>query len=259
MRLLWATDVHLDHARGNLRDFAAQVRAMTPDLLLVTGDISVAPLLEGHLNFLAELAPRFAFVLGNHDFWGGGIMHTRKKLLAARLDQYLQFRVPMRIGERSVLIGVDGWYDCRAGTPSGLLMNDWWNIAEFKYRGSVHVHTIARDLADDDTRLLETRLLAAAAMPGVRCVYIATHVPPFRETSLYGGKPGPENSVGYFTNVGMGDMLLQVAAEHPEIRFVVLGGHSHDECARNMAPNLAVHVGAAEYGSPWISSVFEVV
>lgn len=261
MRIVWCSDVHLDHARGGTIDsFLDDVRSASPDLLLVTGDISVAPRLAEHLAFLAS-ASRVRFVLGNHDYWGGSIARLREKLAGADVG-WLGVLDPIELALGACLVGVDGWYDGRANEgeevkTGGLLMNDWWNIAEYVEGRQVGHRRISRDLADDDTRTLEERLRRAIGA-GYRRVIVATHVPPFQEASRYRGRPGPRENIGFFSNVGMGRMLLRVAGEHPEVQLEVLCGHTHDEYEHRAAHNLLVRVAGASYRYPEIARVFEV-
>jgi predicted phosphohydrolase len=258
-RIAWATDIHLDHASEEWRsDFVESIEVAAPDLLLVTGDITTADRLAAHLAELRAAVPRFAFVLGNHDYWGSSIRAVRERM-AADDSGWLGASPTIELTPRACLVGVDGWYDCRAGhgaAADGVALNDWWHIEEFARRGWRTVHQVARELADQDTAALRPRLhQAAARFPQV---YVATHVPPMEAASLYHGTLGPDESRGYFTNVGLGEALLEIAAAHPAVSFTVLCGHTHEECQLPAAPNLEVRVGAADYRFPEISDVFDV-
>jgi predicted MPP superfamily phosphohydrolase len=68
----WLTDIHLEFLTN--KEAAAFVRYLALkglDGLFVTGDISTANRIEGHLQLFEELykAPVY-FVLGNHDYYG---------------------------------------------------------------------------------------------------------------------------------------------------------------------------------------------
>jgi predicted phosphodiesterase len=73
MKLAWVTDPHIDPTtEANLR------RAMRAggqvDAAVCTGDLSSAPRLREHLHQLREaLRCPVYFVLGNHDYYGGGL------------------------------------------------------------------------------------------------------------------------------------------------------------------------------------------
>src|SRR5688572_6514389 len=70
VKLAWATDIHLDCAsKTHIQDFLDGIKNSGADKLVVTGDISQARKLKGHLQLLGETVETY-FVLGNHDFYG---------------------------------------------------------------------------------------------------------------------------------------------------------------------------------------------
>ena len=87
MRLAWATDVHLDFLSSTEIDtFADRIAALSPDSVLLSGDISTAPRLDADLERLAGRLERpIFFVLGNHDFYGGSVQGVRS--VARRLTE----------------------------------------------------------------------------------------------------------------------------------------------------------------------------
>ena len=73
MRVVWATDIHLNFLRPQERSsFYTSIRAKEPDAVFVTGDIAEAPSLRILLDEMRKAVevPLY-FVLGNHDFFYG--------------------------------------------------------------------------------------------------------------------------------------------------------------------------------------------
>jgi hypothetical protein len=51
MRAVWSTDIHLDFLSPHARqDFLAVVASKHPDVVFLTGDVSIAPYLIEHLS-----------------------------------------------------------------------------------------------------------------------------------------------------------------------------------------------------------------
>jgi 3',5'-cyclic AMP phosphodiesterase CpdA len=48
----------------------------------------------------------------------------------------------------------------------------------------------------------------------------------------------------------MGDHIMQLAVENPDVEFTVLAGHTHEGISKQLWKNLTVHVGGAEYSHP---------
>jgi hypothetical protein len=49
-------------------------------------------------------------------------------------------------------------------------------------------------------------------------------------------------------NKTLGEALLELAGDHPDVDFLVLAGHTHGRREFQAAPNLMVRVGEARYG-----------
>ena len=262
MRLAWCTDIHLDHltAAGRAR-FAETVRASGCDALVLTGDLSQAMLLRGHLVELARVVARpVYFVLGNHDFYEGSIEGVRAEVrelgTRERWLHYLPDAGPVPLDAETVLVGVDGFGDGRFGrvieTP--IVLND---------------HLLIRELAGLSRRLLAERLAAlgdaearalAALLSRVgeaRRVVVATHVPPFVESTWHEGKPSDDDWLPFFSCKAVGEVLRAHVAAHPAQRVVVLCGHTHGAGVAEIEERLVVHTGAAEYGQIAIAGTLD--
>lgn len=258
MRIAHVTDVHADClAPGELEAFAAGLIGY--DAVIVTGDIAQADSLADSLETLRMGGVPLYYVLGNHDFWGSSMEAVRESL--ASDEGYLHgLEAPVWLGPHSVLLGVDGWYDCYAGRglQGRVIMNDWYRIAEFQgaRMGGEGPLVTSRSLGCDAARMAAARL---EALPeGVSRVVFATHVPPFRESARYSGRPSGDDYAPFFVAERMGDVLLQYAAEHPDTTITVLCGHSHEAYEYKPLPNLSVCTGRGDYGSVFISGEYEV-
>ena len=79
MRLVWITDPHLDFVTDDqARAFCARTNSVSPDAVVVTGDIATATTIGPALDLLGDsLEAPLYFVLGNHDFYGGSVAGVR--------------------------------------------------------------------------------------------------------------------------------------------------------------------------------------
>lgn len=277
IRLGWATDIHLPRAKPEERDrFLGRLAATAADLWVITGDIGHARSLEQDLLALADAVPAPApiyFVLGNHDFYGGDIATVRRLVTAlgergagnGRL-RWLPAVGPVDLAPRTILLGHDGWADCRLGNvdTTPLVLNDFRYIVGLDGTVSSRIGHM-RALADQAAASVRSQLAAAFA-PGRTAarswspstVIVATHVPPFAESATLKRGPAPPDFLPYFCSKAMGDVLLEAAGQRPDVRFVVLCGHTHGVGMVEMRENLTVLTGGAEYGHPEVQAVFEL-
>lgn len=254
-RLCWATDLHLNFA-DPFPLFISMVRALNPDGLVLTGDLTEAPFLREHLAKLDDCLwlPTW-IILGNHDFYHGSIAHVR--LTAAELCKrsrwlhYLPNCSPVDLGADTMLVGHEGWADGRLGdyTHSNVTLNDYIRIrdlAGLEHR-TVRLAKL-HELGDEAAAFLKPKL--ASALTKARRVVVATHVPPFAAACWHKGKTSNADFLPHFTCAAMGDMLFEAARTHPQNEILVLCGHTHSAGRAEILPNLVVHTGAAIYGSP---------
>lgn len=259
MRLAHITDPHFDHIRDRAArgDFKRAIRAAKVDAVVMTGDIAEAGTFYNAVRNLRQdtSAPTF-FVLGNHDLYGSNIAEVHA--IARRLEGWLgdPGKDPADLGSATCLIGVDGWYDFRAGRCENtrIAMNDWYQIHDFMPLSAGAIVAASRALAEQSAELA-TKKLQAAVQAGYKRIVLATHVPPFVECATHQGQPSDADWAPIMTNVTLGDALFAFATENPDVHVDVLCGHTHDRCDRMVAPNLRVRVGRAEYGRLF----FEVV
>ncbi|MBX7192205.1 MAG: metallophosphoesterase [Sandaracinaceae bacterium] len=262
MKLAWATDVHLDHLTPFGRARCAEaLRASGCDAVVLTGDLSQAPLLCVHLEELARaLARPVYFVLGNHDFYEGSIVEVRAAVreLCAREAwlHYLPDAGPIPLDDESVLVGVDGFGDGRLGrvieTP--IVLNDHLLVRELAGLPRVHLAARLAELGDAEARALEALLARVGA---ARRVVVATHVPPFRESTWHDGAPSDDDWLPFFSCHSVGEVLRAHVEAWPSRSLTVLCGHTHGAGVAFMDERLVVHTGAAEYGEIAIAGVLD--
>jgi hypothetical protein len=270
----WATDIHLDMLNVPQKErFYRQVAEARLDGLIVTGDISSGDDVGPHLCELVGEAklPLVAFVLGNHDYYGGRIERVREeiKLIVDAHPNlvYLPERA-LDIGGgagRTYLIGVDGWSDAR--TPcfasSSIQLLDYFEIADLAAVNRWSHAALGAELerlGRAEAVILEARLAEVPA--SCKRLLIATHPPPFRGACWHEGAVSNDQWAPHFTCVSTGEVIEAWAKAHPDVLVTTLCGHTHGGgvyCPEGV-PNLAVHTGAACYGSPALQTLtFDII
>ena len=260
MKLLWATDLHLNHAEADAwSPLAEAVERACADGLILTGDIAESAELDTVLKTLADaIAVPIYFVLGNHDFYGSSIGQTVQRMVhATRDDDRLWFLTDMpsiALADHIHLVGEDGWGDATEGDyeSSYVQLNDFIHIDDFS--------KINQDLWK--AKLAELGRICAERLSSklnriptdATDVLVATHVPPFREACWYEGHTTDDNWAPFFVCGAIGRVLRSYAAERPTTRLTVLCGHTHHDGVAQITDNLIVHTGAATYGRPEIEA-----
>lgn len=254
-RLVWATDIHLNFV-NSAEGLCDKIRSLSPDGLVITGDISEAPTLRQDLQELDSFLwlPTW-IVLGNHDFYHGSIEEVHKAVAnyckESRWLQYLPQRGVVCLNESTALVGHEGWADGRLGdyAHSTVMLNDYLNIKELIGLDH-HTERLAKlhSLGDEASADLEPRLMSA--LEKHQKVVVATHVPPFKEAAWHRGDRSDDMYLPHFSCKAMGNMLLRVANNHPKQSIVVLCGHTHSAGQVQIAKNLRVLTGGADYGRP---------
>jgi predicted phosphohydrolase len=264
MRLAWLTDVHLNFLKAwQLSSFCAEVVDASPDAVVLTGDLSEAPQLLGHLRLLEEHWSRpIYFVLGNHDYYRSSIASVRTDVveLTSKSKQlhWLQTSGVIRLSEHTVLVGHDGWADGRAGdyAHSNVMLNDYLLIRELvdPPSGTVlrQLQVLAAEAAD------HLRQVVPQALEMAPHVVVAIHVPPFAEACWHEGKISDDHWLPHFTCVAAGEVLLELMRTRPDRQMTVLCGHTHSGGTYQPLPNLVVHTGGAKYGQPALQRVLDL-
>jgi len=281
MRLVWATDLHLDHAVG-LKALAFskklapyellmhQLAEKRPDAILLSGDTSTSRRLRHHLARISEIAPVY-FVLGNHDYYGGSIRDTRAWARKGRKPPYhwLQAKGPIWLTDTVGLVGVDGWGDARAGNVDGSMvgLSDWELIEELRPRGSdwdafmsprerERRKKVLRKLGSDDAAVLRKQLTATVGRSEE--VFVVTHAPPWPEASWYNRKRSSPDWLPWFCCVATGEVIREHALANPDQKVTVLCGHTHGAGEAKIQSNIQAYTGGAVYGAPNIQRAFDL-
>lgn len=265
-RVIWLTDLHLNFADAEaIEGLGQEVAAANADTILMGGDIGES---SSVVRFIERLYAVFReptyVVLGNHDFYGGGIAAVRADV--ARLCSEvsgLHFltcaSAPVKLTDRVALVGHDGWADAREGDyhRSLVMMNDYRLIDELarfsKQDRLAELHRMGDEAAQ------HVRVQLARALTAFQHVLVLTHVPPVRAACWYEGEISDDEWAPHFVCQAMGRAILDVACIHPGKEVTVLCGHTHSGGECRPAPNVKVITGAAEYAAPRITQVFDLV
>ncbi len=256
-KLAWVTDPHFNFLDVPVVQlWADQVAGWEPDALLVGGDIAEADDIEDWLRLLDErMGCPVYFVLGNHDFYGGSIADVRERVRKLAKDAHRLHWLPdsgvVELSPRTALVGHGCWGDARLGdfANSEVMLNDYLRIEELV---SCRAKTLLRDTlmdlgAEAAAYLRET---VGAALKQFQQVFVLTHVPPFHQACWHENRLSDDNWLPHFSCGAAGEVLLELAAAHPERTLTVLCGHVHSAGECWPLPNLCVKTGAAEYGAP---------
>lgn len=262
-RLAWATDIHLNFVRGDVRSFCEQLRSVSPDGLVITGDVSEAPTLTRHLRALDQALwmPTW-IVLGNHDFYGSSFRAVRAEVTNlcrnSKCLRYLPGEGVVWLGGEVAMVGHDGWADGRMGDfeHSQVLLNDYFMIDDL---AGLDVKKRLEKLHKlGDEAAIYFRRLLPQALDRYRNVIVATHVPPFREACLHEGMAADDEHLPHFSCAVLGDALGAVMRARPEQHMLVLCGHTHSRGEARPLPNLLCKTGGATYGQPSLAEVIDM-
>lgn len=277
-KLLHTTDIHLNFVHiEKLRSFCVKIAAEKPDAIVITGDISEAPQLFSDLTILrTEIKKSYPtpifFVCGNHDYYYGSIVTMRKQLTEqltySEEDKKNHAPYVAWLGSSGIipltktvcLIGHDGWYDAEYASffKSNVQLWDYSIITELNLSWISKNDLVIqlKKLASEAAQYIEYNL--EKAFDQFNHVFVATHVPPFKENAVYNGKVSDNNWLPHFSSKIMGDMLLKMANKYQNKQITVLCGHSHGFADNILLPNLRCITGEAKYKHPKINNVFEL-
>ena len=266
MKLLWATDIHLDCASKEARaNFVERINHSHADIILITGDIATGTTIIDELDWLkCKLNTPFYFVLGNHDYYDASITKVREQISKWTQSNQQAFWLdeaqPVQLSERRFLVGDGGWGDARNGdflqTP--IRLNDHRMIQELSGLDRSILQQKLQLLGSESQDRLKGKLeYLFQSANHIDEVIIATHVPPFPESAWYMGYSGAIDWIPDFTCKAIGDLLLTLSDRYPDIQWTVLCGHGHHSGTANIRDNLTVYTGAAEYGSPNVAKILQ--
>ena len=269
MRLVWTTDIHLDHVPTPTRErFLGLVAAQDCDGIVISGDIAESGNVVRYLRLLADAVsvPIF-FVLGNHDFYGSSIGATAQEVIrACREDDRLRYLTDMSAvplagfgpQDRTYLVGEDRWADATEGNfdQSYVRLNDFVQIRDFHEAEQATWKKMLGRLGAVSAERLAAKLLALPE--DARQVLVVTHVPPFREACWYEGRTTDDDWAPFFVCGQVGRVIRDLSQSRPQCNYSVLCGHTHHSGIANLEANLTVYTGSACYSKPEIVAIVNV-
>ena len=263
MRLAWLTDIHLNFLKIYQYDgFFTKIRKQQPDALVITGDSGEGRSIVHFLHMLDKrLQIPIYFVLGNHDYYYSSFSDIAARMRQVCIDlpnlRWLDAAGVVELALDVALVGHGAWADGRLGTynNSEVEFVDFYVIEDFTGLDKDGRLRLLNALGDAAAAHL--RRTVANALQQYQTVYVAMHVPPFREASRYEGRISHDDFLPHLTCKAVGDVLLELMSAHPDRELIVLCGHTHGASDVHILDNLRVITGGAEYGSPIVQTVFE--
>lgn len=266
MNLIWLTDIHLNFLHKEERmEFYQKIIEASGDKIIITGDIAEKPSVSTILKEMARAINKpIFFVLGNHDYYRGQVNSLRQEMIDLTMSEPLLYWLPasgpQELENQTILLGEDCWADGRYGdyANSRVSLNDSRMINDLLQSSILGKYPLLekmQQLADNDAEQLKSNLVSAIKKCCPKKIIIMIHVPPFREACLHEGKISKDDFLPFFSSKVTGDMLMQIALENTDIKFLVLCGHTHSKAHWQPCDNLTVSVGAAEYMKPEIQEI----
>lgn len=250
MKLLWLTDLHLDKAdEAKQQELFGDLRGRDADAAVITGDISDARGLPGHLRELGRaLAPRpVYFVLGNHDFYGSSFADADRAVAGLVAEQpnlrHLGQGEVVGLTCDNALVGHRGWADGRAGWGilSGLHNRDREAIADMRGLSDRAAFDLMGVLGR--TSAAYFREILPYALACYQRVFVATHAPVVEQAAIYCGRRCGPRHLPHYVNRSAGAALAGIAKYYPKNRITVLCGHTHSAARAKAGANVEVLVG----------------
>lgn len=263
-RFAWLTDIHLNFLEEpQCGLFLDEIAAERSDGILISGDVAEGHTIAIYLRRIAKQIPcPIYFVLGNHDFYFSSFREVHRTIKELCHDvpnlHWLGGGGVTALSAETGLIGHDGWADGRFGDffNSTVEMTDYFLIEELAKIDSQRRFARLNARGDEAAAYID-RLLPEALRQYERVIMV-THVPPFREACVFNGEICDDNHLPHFACRAMGESLQEIMREFPERHLTVLCGHSHGHATVQIAPNLLVKTGGAEYGVPIIQEILSV-
>jgi len=267
----WCSDIHLDKLRRPEQFALFFDKINDPkynDGIFITGDIALGNMIVEFLHAFEKAAAnkKIWFVLGNHDYY-----NTSFKAMSNKLKKFdgqnsnccylTNKKQSVQLNDFTCLVGVDGWYDGKYAPfeNSKLLMKDDIDlIKEFKSLSTMNdFYSSCKQYSVEFAKKLELQLQDAIEK-NYKTVIVLTHVPPFKENSVYDGKQSDKDWLPFFSSKEIGDVLLKFAKNNPFVNFRVFCGHSHGTAYYSPIMNLECKTSYAKYGYPTITETITI-
>lgn len=278
MNTVWISDIHLDHLddylvvdgnakripdEGAIQEFCRKILDLSPDQVVLTGDISISPGICSHLSLMEKhlQGVHLYFVLGNHDYYNGSISGTRASVRdfchQSSKSTWLSNQGVIALSSECALLGHDTWYDGGYSDwfKSKLLMSDYYLIEEMKYQMPTLLYQKINELSREGAEHIE-KYGREACEKGYKKVIMAMHVPPFRENSR--APDGSLSNADWLPNMSSaraGNAILSVADDYKDVEFLVLSGHTHTFYSQVYGEhkNIKCLTAKSHYGKPELS------
>lgn len=249
VQIATVSDLHTDFAENRelLVRLATEIHARQVDLVIVAGDVShVDDRIDRALRALGAVAPRIAYLPGNHDLWrtevaDGAVFDTwtrytdeLRRVAEAASAHYIP-AAPLVIGDVA-LVGTCGWYDYSFAEPwvveqigleaiskKKLGPMGWSDAAYVSFRDAAGAPMPDGDVARRMERELAAQLERVTRDPAIAHVVVATHHQPFRAVVRRSGGLPWEFFCSFMGSEGLGQTIM---ASREKVRAVVYG-HSH--------------------------------
>lgn len=266
-KIAWLSDIHLNFNKEGIGDLAREISGKDVDYVLITGDTSLSGDVCSDLEKLRSSVnvEKIVFLLGNHDFWGSSfeIVSNNAKALSTDALTYLSCQPKgIKLTEKTILVGSDGWYDAGLFVRQGrVYMNDWDYISDYhEFKNIESIVNFSKSVAERHNRYIVEQIREAIA-DGAQNVMIATHVPPF----VHGAQQKcrqqarrTEDIFPWYCNLSLGKMLEDVVDKNSNIKFSVYSGHVHADTEEKIRDNLLSKTSDAMYGNPRVSEILEI-
>jgi predicted phosphodiesterase len=266
-KLAWLTDPHFDKCDiSKFETIAKKFEESSSGGLVVTGDISENGTTMLYLSFLQNLIRKpIWFVFGNHDWYNVSRKQNEEFIKKYSSENLIKLDSVdyIKLNKSTCLVGGENWWDASFKSSFGLLDNifmseDYEKIEFIKpLKTDENIFSKVKTLSKESSELLITKL--AKALLVFDKVYLAVHVPPFKEGCLYSGIVMPENWLNHFCDVELGLKLKVLMKAFPEKELVILSGHTHSKSEIKIKQNIKQYVGKVKVADPKINEVFKLI
>jgi hypothetical protein len=197
VRLVFTSDLHLEHHPEVTRLVAARARALAADILVIAGDLGGQGDAQARaLGELAEGAPHVAFVPGNHDLWSHrGTADSRARYLELLPAACARAGVIYLPGgpvdcQGVTLVGQTGWYDfsLRDRRFDDAIPLDCYRRGQYERLSWTDTHLVRWPGLDPEglTAWMTERLAHDLALaPRDRPAVVVTHMLPWGELTAH--------------------------------------------------------------------------
>jgi len=256
MRALWLTDTHTTFSfLWKKYSLVKYIKNKKVDAVIITGDISNGLFVDYILYYLASHLRNIEiyFVIGNHDLWFRDIEDVyddlRKLTETYKNLHWLTEKDAIELTKDVAIIGNDGWYSCRVDNDFEYKFTfDWMLINDFRKMKSMEERIEAfKQKSLESAKDIEGKLINAIDA-GYKTIFLATHVPPFKETNMNTGWFA-ETRNAYDTNDYMGESIKKIMSKHPEKNLICLSGHTHYNVSAKISNNIECRTNKANYFS----------